>query len=61
MRQLQEIQRYSGFWGIFAVFCRIPETLLMRLEDGQTIVIVTHDTGVSERAKRFIYMKDGQI
>ena len=30
-------------------------------ERGQTFVIVTHDTGVSERAKRIIYMKDGRI
>ena len=30
-------------------------------ERGQTFVIVTHDTGVSERAQRVIYMKDGRI
>ena len=30
-------------------------------ERGQTFVIVTHDTGVSERAERVIHMKDGRI
>ena len=35
--QVEELQGYSGFWGIFAVFGRIPETLLMRLEDGQAV------------------------
>ena len=30
-------------------------------EKGQTFVIVTHDTGVSERAQRIIHMKDGRI
>ena len=37
--------------------------LLVRLnkDRGQTFVIVTHDTGVSERAQRTIHMKDGRI
>jgi putative ABC transport system ATP-binding protein len=37
--------------------------LLGRLSDehGQTVVLVTHDTGVAERASRLLRMRDGRI
>lgn len=39
----------------------IVEILKGLSEKGQTILIVTHDTAVSERTKRIIKMRDGQI
>jgi putative ABC transport system ATP-binding protein len=33
----------------------------LNAHDGQTIVLVTHDPGIGERAKRLVRMRDGQL
>ena len=36
--------------------------LLSALNDeGTTVVLVTHDLGIGERAKRRLYIRDGQV
>ena len=40
---------------------RILELLESLLEEGLTVIMVTHDLGVAERARRLIAMRDGKI
>ena len=35
--KIEELQGYYGFWGIFAAYGQIPESLLMGREDGQAV------------------------
>lgn len=30
-------------------------------EEGKTIIMITHDLGIAEQAKRIIHVRDGQI
>lgn len=40
---------------------RILELLESLLEEGLTVIMVTHDLGVAERARRIIAMRDGRV